>query len=108
MHDILRLQRLVQQLASKVRIFMGCQEANSTNSKLLYESHHEIMALAEATFKEMSLQVSTACLENFQSRWRYQHSHGILGLTVVYDIAAALPLSVQPNPARHAYFGCMT
>ena len=64
MHDILRLQRMVQQLASKVEGFMGGHEANSTDTKLLCESHHEIMALAEATFKEMSLQVITAYLDS--------------------------------------------
>lgn len=65
MHDILRLQRLVQQLASKVKVFMGGHEANSADTQLLCESHNEIMALAEATFKEMSLQVNTACLQMF-------------------------------------------
>lgn len=74
MHDILRLQRLVQQLASKVRVFMGGHEANSADTQLLCESHHEIMALAEATFKEMSLQVHMF-LTSWRLAWAWQLPH---------------------------------
>ena len=63
MHDNLRLQRMVQQLANKVRKLMEKQGATDTEP---HESHLEIMALAEATFKEMSLQVNTALPDPMQ------------------------------------------
>ena len=65
MHDNLRLQRLVQQLASKVRKLMDKQGATDTE---LHESHREVMALGEATFREMSLQVNTAMPDKMQRR----------------------------------------
>ena len=63
MHDNLRLQRLVQQLANEVRKLMEKQGATDTEP---HESHQQVMALAEATFKEMSLQVNTAVPHQMQ------------------------------------------
>lgn len=61
MHDNLRLQRLVQQLSIAVKEFMG-GELTAPKSSADSDRHQEIMALAEATFKEMSLQVFIALL----------------------------------------------
>ncbi len=61
MHDNLRLQRLVQHLASLVEDFVQPDEAPadpSAVSGLSQECHQEIMTIAEAVFKEMSLQVA--------------------------------------------------
>lgn len=63
MHDNLRLQRMVQQLAHKVRKLMEKQGATDTEP---HESHQEIMALTEATFKEMSLQVNSTLPDHLQ------------------------------------------
>ena len=65
MHDNLRLQRMVQQLANKVRKLMDNQGTTDTET---HESHQEVMALAEATFKEMSLQVNTAMPDQMRRR----------------------------------------
>ena len=65
MHDNLRLQRLVQQLAGKVQEVVGGKDTASTaenDSEKQHKRHQEIMSSAEATFKEMSLQVSNAAL----------------------------------------------
>ncbi len=63
MHDNLRLQRLVQHLASLVEAFVQASEEEQTDStapekvSLIHEGHQEIMGIAQAVFKEMSLQV---------------------------------------------------
>lgn len=61
MHDNLRLQRLVQELANKVKKLTDRQEENCADTEP-HDSHQEIMALAAATFREMSLQVNTNVL----------------------------------------------
>ena len=63
MHDNLRLQRLVQQLAHKVEEFTAGQAVASkatADTEKQHERHQEIMALTAAIFKEMSLQVFIA------------------------------------------------
>ena len=62
MHDNLRLQRLVGQLANKVKKLMDRQDESCTDTDP-HDSHQEIMALAGATFNEMSLQVNTTVLD---------------------------------------------
>ena len=63
MHDNLRLQRLVQQLALLVEEFVQPSEepqadaAASTGPDVSQERHQEIMSMAKAVFREMSLQV---------------------------------------------------
>ena len=80
MHDNLRLQRLVQQLANKVRKLADKQGATDTEP---HESHQQFMALAEATFREMSLQVNTAMSDQMQ-----RHGIGLQLLWHTFAVAA--------------------
>ena len=62
MHDNLRLQRLVQHLASLVEDFVQPNDEAPADPSALpglsQGCHQEIMNMAEAVFKEMSLQVA--------------------------------------------------
>ena len=61
MQDNLRLQRLVQHLSTLVDGFLEQssedQEAKAQGPEDAQSRHEEIMHIAEAVFKEMSLQV---------------------------------------------------
>ena len=63
MHDNLRLQRLVQQLALLVEDFVQpieepqADDAASAGPDMSHKGHQEIMGIAETVFREMSLQV---------------------------------------------------
>ena len=78
MHDILRLQRLVQQFANKVKTLLDRQEAGSADAEARHERHQEILDLAEATFKELSLQVNTAYPKPRQTPCRHGTYQSIL------------------------------
>lgn len=62
MHDNLRLQRLVQHLASLVEDFVPRNDQAPADPSALpglsQDCHQEIMNMAEAVFKELSLQVA--------------------------------------------------